>query len=364
MNNPRQEYEDLINSFDLGDVPSQSLFLSVSVNHNKLSSEVAQVLLEELVKEAQSQEKEISRLAKTQIGRLLITKFSNIPLGLEWWTSAAEEDEAVAQNYLGGWYLNEDNAEFDLDKAVFWLTKAADQGHAKSQHTLGAIYAQGLGVTKDIKRSTDLFEKAAEQGYIESQLLLATLFLEGSDEVSQNTNKALRWLEKASEQDDARAQYQLAGLFYDLNEHEKAYNYYLLASTHEFSKSQLIVAMMQRDGDGVTQDINLALNTFLSASKNPDLNISNIAKKEIGCIYLDYFNQIEKTIFWWEQGALDGNFECQYNLALTYSYGDYGIEIDTEKARKWVGMLQDKELPEEIQQGVFAIYGQILKQEG
>ena len=52
----------------------------------------------------------------------------------------------------------------DAAKAVEWYTKAAEQGHADAQNNLGVMYDTGEGVPRDLVRAYVWFNLAAAQG--------------------------------------------------------------------------------------------------------------------------------------------------------------------------------------------------------
>jgi hypothetical protein len=61
----------------------------------------------------------------------------------------------------------------DLATAVEWFTKAAEQGYAPAQNSLGFCYEYGDGVEKDLKKAVEWYTKAAEQGDARAQNNLA-----------------------------------------------------------------------------------------------------------------------------------------------------------------------------------------------
>ena len=67
----------------------------------------------------------------------------------EWFTKAAEQGNANAQNNLGMMYKKGLGVGKDFGKAVEWYTTAAEQGKANAQNNLGMMYKKGLGVEKD-----------------------------------------------------------------------------------------------------------------------------------------------------------------------------------------------------------------------
>ena len=98
---------------------------------------------------------------------------------VEWYTKAANQGNAYAQNKLGyiynvgykwGWKVSK-----DCTKAVEWYTKAANQGHAEAQYHLGNMYYLGWGVAQDKGEARKWYFKAANQGYKDAEDSLAAM---------------------------------------------------------------------------------------------------------------------------------------------------------------------------------------------
>ena len=94
---------------------------------------------------------------------------------VEWYTKAAEQEDADAQSKLGWCYYNGDGVVMDKAKAVEWYRKAAEQGNAYAQYNLGKRYYNGDGVVMDKAKAVEWFTKAAEQGYARAQNRLREL---------------------------------------------------------------------------------------------------------------------------------------------------------------------------------------------
>jgi len=55
-----------------------------------------------------------------------------------------------------------EGVEKDWEKAAYWFTKAAEQGDATAQNNLGVCYENGMGVERDRKKAVYWYTKAAE----------------------------------------------------------------------------------------------------------------------------------------------------------------------------------------------------------
>lgn len=84
---------------------------------------------------------------------------------VEWYTKAAEQGNADAQNMLGYCYSLGNGVAINLYKAYEWVKKAAEQGHADAQYNLGDCYYNGKGVTQNYNEAVKWYRNAAEQGH-------------------------------------------------------------------------------------------------------------------------------------------------------------------------------------------------------
>jgi hypothetical protein len=128
------------------------------------------------------------------------------------WTTAANKDDAKAQNNLGLMYAQGLGVPQDNKQAVSWFRKAAEKGDAEAQNNLGLTYTKGLGVPQDDKQAVSWFRKAAEEEYAEAQDNLGAMYANGRG-VAQDYYQAAAWFRKAAEKGSARAQIHLASLY-------------------------------------------------------------------------------------------------------------------------------------------------------
>src|SRR5690606_27503971 len=94
----------------------------------------------------------------------------------KWYTKAANQGSAAAQNNLGILYQNGQGVEKDLNKAAEWYTKAANQDNPYGQNSLGNCYRYGNGVEKDINKAIEWYKKAEAQGNLNAQYSIAVCY--------------------------------------------------------------------------------------------------------------------------------------------------------------------------------------------
>jgi TPR repeat protein len=72
---------------------------------------------------------------------------------------------------------------------VHWYTKAANQGHARAQNCLGDCYNQGAGVTKDPSKSFYWYNRSANQGIMKALRTLQSLFCKAMPHIFLSTTE-------------------------------------------------------------------------------------------------------------------------------------------------------------------------------
>lgn len=81
------------------------------------------------------------------------------------------------RNAIGFCYELGMGTSIDFSESVKWFTKAASEGHAIAQNNLGCCYESGRGVMKDIAEAMMWFTKAAKQGQSTAQCNLGHMYI-------------------------------------------------------------------------------------------------------------------------------------------------------------------------------------------
>ncbi len=228
----------------------------------------------------------------------------------------ANELDSIFSEYLIS-YINETGIMYyqgkDYEKAFEWFQKAADRGDGKAQYFLGDMYNKGKGVDQDSGKAFEWFQKAkkssneknmdleafelmmkdllevqlvllekGKKGDREAQYILGKMYYDG-DVVEQNYAKAIKWFEKAAEQDVADAQYHL-GLIYQVGlgvdvDYKKAFKWFKKAAEQDVAGAQYQVANMYYTGQGVVKNIVRAAEWYFSAAENGHLGAQQKLKE-------------------------------------------------------------------------------------
>jgi TPR repeat protein len=200
---------------------------------------------------------------------------------VSWYKLSAEQGFAEAQSALGACYLAGIGVPPDFRQAVEWLQKAADQGDAKAQWNMGSIFASGRGgVKRDLPAAFALCRKAAAGGFVPAQATLGMLFTRVRDYA-----QAALWLQKAAEQGDPEAQYNL-GLAYIKGrgvaaDFGVAFSWMVKAAEQGLAPAQARLGLLYVTGDGVALDPIEAHKWLILASKAGDAAaMGNYARSE------------------------------------------------------------------------------------
>lgn len=290
------------------------------------------------------------------IGRLYLKGFGvelDYGKALNSFLLSAENGYGHANYYIGNMWYYGLGFEKDYSEALTYYDKAAKQGDSYANYRLGKMYLKGEGVSVDVheaarcfKKSKDrvvlanydlarlyesyrevfsasqeeifsLYKKALE-GLTEqekeihdtfTEIRLGNMYLNGQG-TQVDIDKAIEWLNKAAEQDNADALYQLGYIYsneeYSCFDTEKAYDYYARA-----------------------------LDIYIRAEGE---NSNATAEYRIGRMYINGMGtdiNVDEGVKWLERAALNNNGEAAYQLYNVYSKGEV-IEAQPERAMKFL----------------------------
>ncbi len=99
----------------------------------------------------------------------------NDKTAVRWYTLAAEQGFAEAQNDLGAMYHYGKGVDQNHNTAVKWYTLAAEQGFVGAQYNLSIQYALGQGVTENYVKAHMWANIARYNGYENTKKLMEHL---------------------------------------------------------------------------------------------------------------------------------------------------------------------------------------------
>ena len=116
-------------------------------------------------------------------------------------------NDPESQNYIGTLYLFEQPPR--MKEAAEWFAKSVAQNNAEGMFHLGIIREQDKGELQDFTEAIKLYRRAGELGHGGGFYNLALMYLYGAG-VPKDKEKAIKFLESASETDSMESQLLLA----------------------------------------------------------------------------------------------------------------------------------------------------------
>lgn len=187
--------------------------------------------------------------AEELLGEINEDDFHNIQEAVKFYLKAANKGNSQAQFRLGRYY---ELVQMDYYAAFQWYQLSAHQGNIDGQNALGHCYFFGFGVSPNIEESTKWYTLSANQGNKaamhnvnfmkkalngdpESQYMIGNDYYYGYriNEWTfngKNYVEACKWLTKAAEKGNSRAQYLLGEIYkyggYGITANKKLSNYW------------------------------------------------------------------------------------------------------------------------------------------
>ena len=119
--------------------------------------------------------------------------------------------------------------------------QAANNNDAMAQYFLGQMYRKGEGVDKSLFKAERWYRKSAEQGNVLAQYNLGWMFDIGAG-VQQNTAETLKWYTKAAWQGDQYAPFNMGTMYYRgegvIKDFVKTYYWFDIAMTNGNTKAK------------------------------------------------------------------------------------------------------------------------------
>lgn len=227
------------------------------------------------------------------------------------------------------------------DSAVEYFLQAAELGDAESAYLAAKICYDADSILLESEACAAWFIKAAEAGYVPAQTLLGELYSYGGCGLTEDSDKALYWLEQAAEQGVTEAMIGVGDLCVDRDEMEQAEAWYRKAYDAGDEQAMYKIGMMYRYGDnGEVPDGGKAVMAFAAAAGEGH----GQAACELGRMYLDgegVAKDEAKAVELFRKGAGASCAEAQYLLARCYLLG-VGTWEDLTLAYLWMHRAADK----------------------
>ncbi len=292
---------------------------------------------------------------------------------IKWYTKAAKQDYAPAQNDLGVMFLRrweelellerktgrsdlQPNMESCFEIAFGWLREAAKQGNPTSQFNLassGALYIKFMPPeTPDLNKWSEsalfAYRDAASGGYAPAQNELGKIYQFGLLEIDQDSKQALQWYLKAASADPnktnsgekgyAPAQNNIGKMYLVgdgvRKDSKEAFKWYQMAAAQDNAESQFYLGLLYYNGEGVNQDVKEAFKWYQMAAAQdyPE------AQNTLAYMYLEGKGvpanpEMGRRLFF--SSAQQGNAIAQVNIAQMFEEGVDDIPKDYAEAYYW-----------------------------
>jgi TPR repeat protein len=255
--------------------------------------------------------------------------------------TAAEAGDPEAQSELAFAYQAGRGVPADQAAGVAWHGKAAKQGVVASQAALGRCLLRGVGARPQPIRGVHLLRQAALAGEPNAQALLGATFLHGYGRrmIRPDDDKAEKWLLAASEQGVAQAKFDLATLYFRMDENEQGLAWLREAVDQDHPEAHTLLSTIYREGLGVPQDEKESMRLLRRAARLEDpegQNAYGVALRDGTRVESD----AQQSFQWFEKAAWGDYTEAQLNLGLAYVHG-IGVERDQVRGVAWLEVCRD-----------------------
>ena len=186
-------------------------------------------------------------------------------------TAEAEKGNAQAMLTLGRFYEQGVGVARNYSSSLEWYEKAAKAGQPEGYYNLGVCYEVGMGTASDMGKAVQNYQKAAELGLPLAMYKLSSVFISGSG-VVRDTAKGIAWLEKAANAGMSVAVNELgviflSGLLGQKKDEKKALAMFIKGADLGNLESMKNIAVLYKDGLGVTADPAKAYSWYLIARR-------------------------------------------------------------------------------------------------
>jgi TPR repeat protein len=184
---------------------------------------------------------------------------------------------------------------------------------------------------RDHKTALELLLPFARQDKAEAQCLIGIMYEEGWG-VSRDSAAAFIWYRKAADQENAAAQFYLAGMYDNSREYAVAVMWLRKAADQGHAGAQFNLAVMYEEGQGAPQDDTAAASWYRKAADqgqaNARLNLGVYREQGRGGLLKDE----REAARLYKLAADQGLAGAQCNLGVLYEQGRGGLPKDDREA--------------------------------
>ncbi|MDL2274864.1 Sel1-like repeat-containing protein kinase family protein [Desulfosarcina sp. OttesenSCG-928-G10] len=215
---------------------------------------------------------------------------------------------------------------------------AASEDHPDVQMMLGQVYRLGLaGEKQNFSEALKWYQRAAEQNNAAAQTNLGVMYQKGQG-VRQNDAEAAKWYQRAADQGSAVAQTHLGHLYQQGGGVEQsdaeAMKWFEKAAEQGYAPAQGSLGWMYQQGKGTTQNDAEAVRWFRLAADQGNAD----AQYNLGLACQNgsgVGQNLSEAARLYQLAASQGHAGAQNNLGRMYSMGE-GVHRNDAEAVKWL----------------------------
>ncbi|KAL7718159.1 Sel1 repeat-containing protein [Entamoeba marina] len=170
-----------------------------------------------------------------------------------WFLVSAEQGNTIAQYKVGDCMIYGKGTNKDSVAGFKWIKKAASKGYSEAQLLVSTCYYSGEGIKRSTQLGFEWLMKAAQQGNIKAMNGIGLCYMNGLG-INSDIKEAIMWFSKVVDKGNRSSLLPLGECYLKTGQKEKAFETFLKSANLGCGKSQMIVAEMYMNGDGVEQD--------------------------------------------------------------------------------------------------------------
>ncbi len=270
---------------------------------------------------------------------LRVSEAERVPPEIARLEKAAKSGDPTALSRLAFVYQEGRGMPVDHERAIELHQQAANQGEVASQAALGQYFITGMGGTeKRPQKALYRLRQAANAGNPDAQALLGATYLHGFGQgpmaILPNLTKARIWLEAASDQGVAQADYDLATYYGGLQDYEQTLERLEKAVAQDHPQAHTFLSAIYENGYGVAVDDAESVRLLRRAAILGD----PVAQTYLGVALREGSRMTpnaRESFEWFEKAAAQGYTDGLVNLGIAYVKGT-GVSRDVVRGVAWL----------------------------
>ncbi|MFI3252409.1 MAG: hypothetical protein R3Y60_04625 [bacterium] len=253
----------------------------------------------------------------------------NEALGCELLSEELFVTDPEARYYLACYSRKNINNPNEIQDIITHLEYAADNFYHPAIFDLANLYFDGGFINKDLSKAFEYYSMLENDENRDVLFRLAFFYKNGVC-CRRDRQRAIEIYEKLEAKNDIESSISLGEIFYIQGEYEKAFKSFEKASEAKDQKASYYLALCYLHGNGVGQDIKIALKKVESLAKSGFADALNL----LGEIYSEgdlYKQNYQKAMKYYVQAEQAGSEKALINIAKCHLLGQ-GVQINSKEA--------------------------------